>query len=152
MNNVTEMISLMEPIEGKAALAVFVIGILAAGLSSHLPNMLVIPWLIIDYRDDKRDTKTTTYRIILFVLTVIRVLGTAFGFKPVFVLMLSQACIAIVLPITIASIFYLTCKKELMNDHVNRLSDIVLLSLIMLFSVYMSSLGIRGLIIDLANI
>jgi len=152
MNNVTEMISLMEPIAGKAALAVFVIGILAAGLSSHLPNMLVIPWLIIDYRNDKRDTKTTTYRIILFVLTVISVLGTALGFKPVFVLMLSQACIAIVLPITIASIFYLTSKKELMNDHVNGLSDIVLLSLIMLFSVYMSSLGIRGLIIDLANI
>ena len=152
MNNVTEMISLMEPIAGKAALAVFVIGILAAGLSSHLPNMLVIPWLIIDYREDRRNTKTTTYRIILLVLSVISVLGTAFGFKPVFVLMLSQACIAIVLPITIASIFYLTCKKELMKDHVNRFYDIVLLSLIMLFSVYMSSLGIRGLIIDLANI
>jgi len=95
--------------------------------------------------ENKKNTKTTTYRIILLVLTVISVLGTAFGFKPVFVLMLSQACIAIVLPITIASIIYLTCKKELMNDHANRLYDNVLLSLIMLFSVYISSLGIRGL-------
>ena len=41
MNNITEMIPLMEPIAGKAALGVFVIGILAAGLSSHLPNLLV---------------------------------------------------------------------------------------------------------------
>lgn len=151
LNNVTEMIPLMEPIAGKAALAVFVIGILAAGLSSHLPNLLVIPWLMIDYKNEKRDTQTKRYRIILFALSAISVLGVALGFKPVFILMLSQACIAIVLPLTIASIFYLTCKKELMKKYVNRTYDIVLLSLIMLFSIYMSSLGIRGLIIDLAN-
>ncbi len=152
MNNVAEMVPLLEPIAGKAALSVFVIGILAAGVSSHLPNMLVIPWLIIDYRNDKRDTKTKPHRLILGVLTAISVLGTALGFKPVFVLMLSQACIAIVLPITIASIFYLTCKKELMDNYVNKLHDIVLLGLVMVFSLYMSSLGIRGLIIDLAKL
>jgi Mn2+/Fe2+ NRAMP family transporter len=152
LNNVAEMIPLMEPIAGKAALGVFVIGIVAAGLSSHLPNLLVIPWLMIDYRNEKRDTQTKKYRIILLILTVISVLGVAFGFKPVFVLMLSQACITIVLPITIASIFFLTSKKRLMQGYANKLHDIVLLSLILLFSVYMSSLGIKGLIIDLAKL
>ncbi len=152
MNSVTEMIPLMEPIAGKTALGVFVIGIVAAGLSSHLPNLLVIPWLIIDYNNEKRDTQTKRNRIILLLLSFISVIGVAFGFKPVFILMLSQACIAIVLPITIASIFYLTCKKALMNSYVNRIYDIVLLSMIMIFSLYMSSLGVRGLITDLANI
>ena len=152
MNNVAEMVPLLEPIAGKAALGVFVAGIVAAGLSSHLPNLLVIPWLIIDYKNEERNTRTTQYRILLGVLTVISVIGTALGFKPVFVLMLSQACIAIVLPVTIASVFYLTCKKEWMNDHANKLHDIIFLSMIMLFSLYMSGLGVKGLIIDLTNI
>jgi len=127
---------------------VFVIGIVAAGLSSHLPNLLVIPWLIIDYRNDKRDTKTRIHRIILFILTVLSVLGLVFGFKSVFVLLLSQTCIAVVLPLTIGSLFYLTSNKELMGRHVNRLHDYAILTIIMIFSLYMSSLGVRGLIID----
>jgi len=43
MNNVAEMIPLLEPIAGEAALGVFTLRILAAGMSSHLPNLLVIP-------------------------------------------------------------------------------------------------------------
>jgi len=150
MNNVVEMVSLMEPIAGKAAMIVFVIGIAAAGLSSHLPNLLVIPWLIIDYRNDKRDTKTRIHRIILFILTVLSVLGLVFGFKSVFVLLLSQTCIAVILPLTIGSLFYLTSNKALMGNRVNRVHDFAILSLIMVFSLYMSSLGIRGLIIDIS--
>ncbi|MBJ6368631.1 Nramp family divalent metal transporter [Snuella sedimenti] len=152
MNNVAEMVPLLEPIAGKEALSVFVIGIVAAGLSSHLPNLLVIPWLIIDYKNEERKTQTKKYRIILFFLSVISVFGVVFGFKPVFVLILSQACIVIILPITIACIFYLTSKKVLMGNHVNRIYDYVLLSIILLFSVYVSTLGIKGLITDLSTI
>jgi Mn2+/Fe2+ NRAMP family transporter len=152
MNNVAEMVPLLEPIAGKAALGVFVIGIVAAGLSSHLPNLLVIPWLLIDYKNEERNTQTKKYRIILFILSVISVFGVAFGFKPVFVLMLSQACIAIILPITIACIFYLTSKKVLMSSYVNRIYDFIILSVILVFSIYVSSLGIEGLIADLATI
>ncbi|MCF7569599.1 Nramp family divalent metal transporter [Sabulilitoribacter arenilitoris] len=151
MNNVAEMVPLLEPIAGKAALGVFVIGIVAAGLSSHLPNLLVIPWLIIDYKNEERNTQTKKYRIILFVLSVVSIFGVAFGFKPVFVLMLSQACIAIILPITIACIFYLTSKKALMSSNVNRIYDFIILSVILVFSIYVSSLGIEGLIADLAT-
>lgn len=81
MNNVAEMVPLLEPIAGKAALSAFVIGIVAAGLSSHLPNLLVIPWLIIDYKKEERNTNTKRNRIILGVLTVISIVGTAMGFK-----------------------------------------------------------------------
>ncbi len=152
LNNVAEMIPLMEPIAGKAALGVFVIGILAAGLSSHLPNTLVIPWLIIDYKNKDRNTKTTTYRLIVLALTLSSIFGTALGFKPVFILMLSQASIAIVLPITIGSIFYLTSRQKLMDQNKNKVLDFIILSLIMIFSLYVSSLGIEGLIDDVSNI
>lgn len=150
MNDVAEMIPLLEPIAGKAALIVFVIGIIAAGLSSHLPNLLVIPWLIIDYKDSKRDTKTWHYRIILFVLSVSSVLGLVFGFKSVFILLLSQTCIAIVLPLTIASLFFLTSRKNLMQGDVNRIYDKLILSVILIFTLFMSRLGIIGLIQDIS--
>lgn len=149
MNSVVEMIPLLEPVAGKAAMSVFVVGIVAAGLSSHLPNLLVIPWLIIDYNEEKREVNTNRYRIILAILTVMSVVGVTFGFKPVFIMMLSQACIAIMLPLTIASIFYLTSNKKLMKEYVNKASEKIILSLIMLFSIYMGLLGIKGLIIDL---
>jgi len=152
MNTVVEMIPLLEPIAGRAALGVFVIGIMAAGLSSHLPNLLVIPWLIIDYRKKERNTRTRFNRILFSSLSVFSVLGLVLGFKSVFVLLLSQTCIAIVLPLTIGSLFYLSTKKGLMGNHTNKISDIVILSLIMIFALYMSSLGVKGLIADLTNI
>ncbi|WP_299547797.1 Nramp family divalent metal transporter [Seonamhaeicola sp.] len=152
LNNVAEMIPLMEPIAGKAALGVFVIGILAAGLSSHLPNTLVIPWLIIDYKEQERNTKTISSRLIVLFLTLSSILGIGLGFRPVFILMLSQASIAIVLPLTIGSVFYLTCKKSLMDQYVNKIHDIIILILIMGFTLYVSSLGIEGLISDLSKL
>lgn len=152
MNHVVEMIPLMEPIAGKAALLVFVVGIVSAGLSSHLPNLLVIPWLFNDYKNIKPDTQSTTNRIVILVLTVCSIGGVMLGFKSIFVMMLSQACAAVVLPVTIISLLYLSNKKSLMNGYKNILCNNVLLSLVLAFSLYMSSLGIRGIITDLSNL
>jgi len=152
LNSVVDMIALLEPIAGKLALTVFVVGILAAGLSSHLPNLLVIPWLIIDYRNAERNTQSKGNRILLFLLTVISITGVAMGFKPVFIMMVSQACIAVVLPLTIASIFYLSNKESLMKEHKNRGMDNVWLALIMIFALYMGTLGIQGLLVDIAKL
>ena len=152
MNHVAEMIPLLEPLAGKAAVSVFTLGIMAAGISSHLPNLLVIPWLIIDYRDEVQNTKTPRNRIILFILSLIAVLGVALKFKPVFLLLLSQASIAIILPVSIVSLFYLTSRKSLMGNATNKTVDRTILTLISLFSVYICVLGVRGVIDDIINI
>jgi manganese transport protein len=152
LNNVFEMIPLLEPIAGPAALHFFVIGILAAGLSSQLPNMLVIPWLIIDYRKDARETlKSTFHRTVLFVLTLTSVVGVAAGIQPVFIMMISQASLSIVLPLTIIAIIYLTTRKSIMKDNVNKFLDNFILLFVLLFALYMSWLGINGLIVDLVS-
>ena len=151
MNHVAEMIPLLEPLAGKAAITVFTLGILAAGISSHLPNLLVIPWLIIDYRDEVQNTKTPRNRLILFVLSLIAVLGVALKFKPVFLLLLSQASIAIILPVSIVSLFYLTSRKSVMGHETNKPVVKIILTLISLFSVYICLLGIKGVIGDIIN-
>lgn len=106
LNSVVEMIPLLEPLAGEATLHLFVVGLLAAGLSSHLPNMLVIPWLIIDYKKEKRNTTTPFHRAVLLMLTAISIAGVGFGFKPIFIMILSQACLSVVLPLAIGCIFF----------------------------------------------
>jgi len=152
MNDVSEMVLLLDPIAGKKALGVFVVGIVAAGLSSHLPNLLIIPWLMIDFKDSKRDTRTNKYRLLLFILSIISLTGVMLGIKPIFIMLLSQACISIVLPLTLAAVFYLTSSKHLMHDNANKTYDHIILWLIMAFSIYMSYLGIGGLLMDLQNL
>jgi len=149
MNSVAEMIPLLEPIAGKYALGIFVIGIVAAGLSSHLPNLLVIPWLIIDFRQESRDTRTGRYRLIILGLSIISVFGVVFNFKPIFLMLISQAFLAVILPLSIAALIYLTGKRSLMKEFSNSRLDTVLLILILIFSCYISFLGIQGLISDL---
>jgi len=152
LNNVTEMIPMLEPVFGKYALSVFVFGIVAAGLSSHLPNMLVIPWLIQDYRGLDRNTKTKGCRILFVFLSLASLFGVLFGFKPVFLMLLSQAAITVLLPLVIAAVSYLTSRKNIMGRHKNRIWDYGILAGIMVFALYMSSLGIRGLVADICSL
>ncbi len=151
MNSVAEMIPLLEPIAGSAAASVFVIGIVAAGLSSHLPNLLVIPWLILDYQGKPHETKTAFYRMLLLILSAASIIGAVFGMKPIYIMLLSQVCLAIVLPVTLAAIIYLTSRRDLMGEYRNRLLDYLLLAPIMLFACYMSLLGLQGLFEELAR-
>ncbi|TLX78118.1 divalent metal cation transporter [Labilibacter sediminis] len=148
LNHVSEMVELMGPIAGKGAMGIFVIGIVAAGISSHLPNLLVIPWLVIDYKSEKRDVSQLKYRLMLVALSFISVTGVLFGFKPVFVLLMSQACLSIVLPITVGAIIYLSSKKSLMGNQINNKKEMVLLALVMVFALYMGYQGIQGVIFD----
>lgn len=148
LNHIAEMVELMVPIAGKSAMNFLVIGIVAAGLSSHLPNLLVIPWLMIDYKNEERDITKTKYRVILTVLSAISVFGVLFGFKPIFILLISQACLSIILPLIVGFIFYLTCRMDLMKEYTNSLKDNVLLALIMLFALFMGAQGIMGVIAD----
>ena len=152
MNSVSEMIPLLEPLAGDAALGIFVLGIIAAGLSSHLPNLLVIPWLIIDYKGSGRDTRTPLFRVLLLILSIVSVIGTTLGFKPIFVLLVSQACIAVVLPLTLAGVFYLTGKESLMHQYKNSKIKTLLNLAILALSLYLSYLAIGGLWQDLAGI
>ena len=57
VDSATDMMNALGPWAGDFALSLFTIGILAAGLSSIFPNLLLFPWLISDYSNTKRDMK-----------------------------------------------------------------------------------------------
>lgn len=152
LNRISEMIPMLEPLFGEFALSIFVIGVIAAGISSHLPNLLVIPWIISDYQGLDRNVKTSRNRILLLVLSLASLFGVIVGVKPIFLMLMSQACIAMVLPIVLGGLIYLTSKKTIMGQHINTTKDYVILAGILVFALYMSSLAVQGLVADLSKL
>jgi NRAMP (natural resistance-associated macrophage protein)-like metal ion transporter len=152
LNQVSEMIPMLEPVFGQFALSVFVAGIVAAGVSSHLPNLLVIPWIVDDYQGVPRNVQTARNRLVLLVLSLVSLFGVVLGFKPVFLMLLSQACIAVVLPLVLGGLAWLTSRESIMGEHGNGVKDCLALIFILGFALYMSTQAVRGLLIDLASV
>jgi Mn2+/Fe2+ NRAMP family transporter len=150
MNHIKEMIPMLKPLFGPAALFVFVIGILAAGTSSHLPNMMVIPWLSDDMAGRARNTRTPTKRAVLGFLALVSILGV-FMQRPVFLMLLSQAGISLVMPLALLGLMYLSSRKDLLGEHCPKPVEWVALSLIACFSLLMSSQALQGLLRDIAT-
>ena len=151
MNHIKEMIPMLKPLFGQGALFVFALGIMAAGISSHLPNMMVIPWLSDDMAGKPRNVRTIPKRCLLGGLTLFSMLGAMVA-RPVFLLLLSQAGISIVMPMALLGIMWLSHKKELLGKYRPSAIEWVLLTAIACFSLFMSSLAIRGLIADLGSL
>jgi len=151
MNHIKEMIPMLKPLFGPLALFVFAIGIMAAGTSSHLPNMMVIPWLTDDLKGCPRNTRTGKKRVILGLLTVISILGV-FMSRPVFLLLLSQVGISIVMPMALLGLMYLSARHIKNKDHRPKPIEWVALGLISCFSLFMSGLAVRGLIADICSL
>jgi len=129
MNHIKEMIPMLKPLFGPLAMFVFAIGIMAAGTSSHLPNMLVIPWLTDDINGKARDTRNPKKRFIL--------------------LLLSQVGISVVMPMALLGLIYLSGWHIAQKEYRPKPLEWVLLALISCFSLFMSFQGIMGLIEDL---
>ncbi len=118
MNNTVEMISLFEPLGGKLAAIILILGIVGAGISSIFPIILIAPWLISDYTGKPRNLRSPMYRILGLI-------GVLFGFgmqfidtTPPLLMVFSQAFQALILPAVAIPIFILINKKSLMNDHI----------------------------------
>ena len=120
LNNTVEMISLFEPLGGKLAALILIVGITGAGLSTVFPIVLIAPWLISDYTGKPRNLKTPMYRWMIFG-------GLLFAFGSVFLkqqppalMIFSQAFQACILPaVAIPALILLNRKKLLGNYKAN---------------------------------
>ena len=144
LSRASQMIELLEPLAGSLAVSIFAVGIISAGVSSQFPNVLMLPWLICDYTGTKRDMTLPKFRIMVFFISLLGLVVPFFGARPVLVMIVSQAFNAIILPVTVICIFYLTNKKELMGEYKNTIVSNVILAAILLFALFTSSLGIKG--------
>lgn len=146
LDQASQMVELLEPLAGKFAVGIFVAGIVAAGVSSQFPNVLLLPWLLCDYNQTERNMRLTKYRVIALIISLFGLIVPIFNAKPVIVMIASQVFSAIILPITVICILYLGMKKEIMKEYTNKVYDNIILVLILIFSLYMSGVGFKGLI------
>lgn len=146
LSKASQMVSILEPLAGSLATSIFAFGLIAAGVSSQFPNILMLPWLLCDYNDSKRDMTLGKYRIMVFVISLLGLVVPIFEARPVFVMIISQAFNAIILPVTVACIFYLGNRADLMKEYKNNLMTNVVLSAILLFSLFTSYVGIKGVL------
>jgi len=147
--NVTQMINLLEPLAGASAVAIFTIGLIAAGVSSQFPNVALLPWLLDDFHQRKPNLKRFSYRIIALGISSLGLIVPIFHAKPIAIMIGSQAFGALLLPATVACIYYVGNKVSLMGQH--RFSSVTnaILAMIFLFSLVMSYLSGSGIITTL---
>ncbi|MCJ7467476.1 MAG: divalent metal cation transporter, partial [Maribacter sp.] len=117
LDNTIEMIDLFEPIGGRWAAFVLIIGITGAGLSTIFPIVLIAPWLISDYRGKPRNIHSTQSRWLIFIALVFA-FGTVFlKERPPALMIFSQAFQACILPAVAIPIFVLINRKKVMHKY-----------------------------------
>ena len=146
-----QMITLLEPLAGSFAVSIFSIGIIAAGVSSQFPNVLMLPWLLSDYQNSPRDMTLPKYRIMVFLISLLGLVVPLFDARPIIVMIASQAFNVVLLPTTVACIFYLGNRKDLMGAHRHTLITNLSLGAIFLFSLVTSFMGFQGLMAMIAS-
>lgn len=117
LDNTVEMIHLFEPIGGKAAAFILILGIVGAGLSTIFPIVLIAPWLIADYSGKPRNIHSAQSRWLIF-FAMLFTFGTVFlKQRPPALMVFSQAFQACILPAVAVPIFILMNRKKLMEQH-----------------------------------
>ena len=142
LNNTVEMISLFEPIGGKIAAFILILGIVGAGISTIFPIILIAPWLISDYTGKERNIRSPMYRILGLT-------GILFGFgsqiintTPPLLMVFSQAFQALILPAVAIPAFIMINRKNIMNQHTAGIKMNIGLAGVILFSLLTSYLAI----------
>jgi Mn2+/Fe2+ NRAMP family transporter len=91
------------------------------------------------------------YRVMVFFISLLGLIVPLLGARPVLVMIASQAFNAVILPITVACIFYLANRKDLMGSYKNGLMSNLILIAILLFSLFTSFIGVKGVLQMIAS-
>lgn len=117
VDKVLDMVYTLEPIAGKFAVALFLVGALSAGLSSVFPALMVLPLLVADYESGELDMKSQRFRILTAVASIVGLSIPILGANPIEAQILTQIFNVFILPVVIIAILILINQKRLMGDY-----------------------------------
>jgi Mn2+/Fe2+ NRAMP family transporter len=139
-----DMLSMLEPLAGTAAAAVFAVGIVAAGLSSQFPNVILLPWLLADYSGAPADLRRSRVRWIVLGISLLGLVVPLAAARPISVMLASQAFGALLLPATVGALLYLGRRRDVMGEHRFGTGDVVFLVAALGLALFIAALGLRG--------
>ena len=134
LENTVEMIYLFEPIGGKIAAFILILGIVGAGLSTIFPIVLIAPWLVADYTGRPRNIHSTSSRLMILGAFIFA-FGTVFlEQRPPALMIFSQAFQALILPAVAIPVLILINRENLMGENRATLRENVGIWAVILFS------------------
>ena len=146
VDNAIDMVKLMEPLAGRFAISVFVGGIVAAGLSSLFPIILLAPWLMADFNGRPRRMRSFGSRLLVLFGVALGLVVPVFGGRPVLIMVMSQAMTIIVTPLILLLMLILYNRASVMGRHTLKMPSNIFLGIIFIFTLGMAAAGIVGII------
>ena len=117
IENAVDMVTILEPIAGRFAISIFVVGIIGAGVSTVFPIALILPWLICDYRGTERNIQSPMFRILGGLGLLAGLTVPIFGGRPVWIMIASQAFQATIMPVVTLAGIALVNSRKIMGEH-----------------------------------
>lgn len=145
LNSTLDLIHLFEPIGGKIATFLLILGICSAGISTIFPIVLIAPWLVSDYSGEPRNMKSPLFRALGLGGLLI---GLSFIFiqqTPPVVMIFSQAFQAFLLPAVVIPVIILINRKGFMKEHRAGLWMNIGLTLTLIFSLVTAAFAVIDL-------
>ncbi|SOE21556.1 Mn2+ and Fe2+ transporters of the NRAMP family [Spirosomataceae bacterium TFI 002] len=146
VNKVLDMIYTLEPVAGKFAVVVFFFGIVAAGLSSIFPILMITPLMIADFQNGELDVSSKRFKLIAGLSCLIGLAGVLWGGNPIQIQVLSQVFNVFILPLVIVCILVLSNIKSLMGKYKASLLLNIGMILALVFSLVVSYNGLVSVI------
>ncbi|MEM9674179.1 MAG: Nramp family divalent metal transporter [Bacteroidota bacterium] len=146
IEKVLDMVYTLEPVAGKFAVVLFMVGALSAGLSSIFPIMMVAPLLIADYQDGELDTDSSRFRILTGIASIIGLSVPILGANPIAAQIATQVAGVFVLPLVIGGIMYLINRKDMMGEHKASIGMNIGLAAALVFACIISYTGLTALL------
>lgn len=151
VTKVMDMMTTLEPVAGRFAVALFMTGALSAGLSSIFPILMVAPILYSDFKGDKLDLKSRHFKVLTAVAGIVGLLVPVLGSNPIAAQITTQVVNVFILPIVVGGIISLINNKKLMGKHKAGITMNVGLITAFVFSCLISYTGVLALV-ELCNL
>jgi Mn2+/Fe2+ NRAMP family transporter len=146
ITDVLDMVRTLEPVAGRFAVALFLVGTVSAGLSSVFPILMVCPLLIADYRAGELDTRSRMFRILTAIACIMGLAVPLLGAQPIAAQIATQVAQVFILPLVIGCILVLVNRRDIMGVH--RAGGVLNAALILslFFALVMSYVAVLGLL------
>ena len=145
LENTTELIALFEPIGGKTAAIILILGIVGAGLSTIFPIALIAPWLIADYTGKPRNLHSSQSRLLILIAMLISFGSVLLKQKPPALVIFSQAFQACILPAVAIPVILLLNRKNLMGTYRATTRENMGMAAVIIFSIFTTYYAIAEL-------
>lgn len=144
VDSTLDLINLFEPIGGKFASFLLILGIVGAGLSTVFPIVLIAPWLISDYTGRPRDIHSPMYRTLIIAGLLIAFCSIFLDRSPTILMVFSMAFQAAILPAVAIPIFILINRSGFMKEHIASTRMNIGLVAVIIFSLITTYFAIMG--------